>query len=431
MTYLAKIMRGRLASHKNHSHINYDTKKNNANSLSFSALFAFTLSGCHSEQYKPDTHAINAANISNKSHYLVLAENKNKEPVSFNVLGNTAHMSGIMDSTITTLVRNLIHNYPGVDTIVMHNVLGTLDFAATLEAGRLIRDACLTTVVPIRGKITSGGVHLFMAGCKRITEKNAKLGIHTWQYPIYDENGNIIGGTPAADFPTDSSEHQMYLDYQAEMDIPADFYWRIVDTPFDKMHFLSKNEAAEFSIVNTEQTDWGANYRLITDSNTRTQRWAARFYVDNGIAIMHGRISERTASDLSHMLEANPDVHTLEFGVLQGNSQPNLHAINLGYAIRDACLTTKISKNSYAPATAFHSFIAGCKLELEDDREIGSIYWPKTTMEQLAFDASSELSTYYEYYEEMGIPQSRYQYKIPTNKPDFIEREDLMELGLL
>jgi len=391
------------------------------------------IGGCSNEFEAYNSQAINAVDVSNKSEYRSLSETTNREPVSLYVLDNVAHMSGIMDSTITHLVQNLLNNYPRVDTIVMNNVLGTLDFSETLTAGRLVRDACLTTVVPANGKITSGGVHFFMSGCKRIVERGGKLGIHTWKYAIYDEEGNIIGGKTASDYPVSSVQHRKYLDYQATMGIPEDFYWFMANTPFDNMHFLSQTELDVYKLRNEAEPIWGQEYRLVIDETLPIKFNTAKFYVNDGVAIMHGKISVRTPIDLVNMLTAHPEVHTLEFGVVPGvlnNANPT-SVIDLGYTIREFCLTTKITKNSVVLASGFHAFIAGCFVDFEEGGKLELSSWVKDEADYSALEIDNIHSDFLEFYSDLGKPETLYtdQLEIPFSQPKFVNQQYLIDLG--
>jgi len=397
-------------------------------------IFLFlVIIGCGDGRYVENhDNAINAVNVLNKNQYRILSENKNREPVSFQVTENVAYMNGVMDSTIPLLIENLVRNYPEVDTIVMGKVLGTIDFSATLEAGRLVREYCLTTVVPSHGKVTSGGVHFFLGGCKRIVESGGKLGIHTWKYAKYDEAGNIIGGKTAVDYPLESEEHKIYLDYHADMEIPEEFYWFVVNTPFDNMHFLTQNEMRLYEISTFEPQIWGSNYRLVINKNQLYKFKTARFYVKDDVAIMHGNISERTPFDFVNMLKAHPEVQTLEFGIVTGTLLPHtFSAINFGFAIRDSCIKTKISQFSYVLAEAVHSFISGCGLEFEAGGQLGLASWVKGDIADHTMDGLH--SEYIDLYDEIGISHSFYfhQLEISSSQPEFIDINGLMNHGVM
>jgi len=433
-THLSKFASRLLAEH---FPIN-PTKKISITNITF-AILILLLGACGGGERSDKIHdnAINAINVVNKSNYRVLSEFRNREPISFNVIENTAFMRGVMDSSIALLMENLLSQYPDIDTIVMQHVLGTLDFEATLKAGKILRSACITTVVPYKGKITSGGVHLFMAGCKRIVESGGQLGIHTWKYAEYDGEGKIIGGKTAVDYPTTDIVHSPYLNYQAEMEIPEDFYWFMANTPFDKMHFLSTEEVEQFNLSTISKKTWGAEYRLTLDFNDPIKLDTARFYVDNGIAIMHGKFTTRTVSDFRKMLIEHPEVHTLEFGYTPGSfSRHKPHAIKLGTVIRENCLTTRISKTSLVLAEATHAFIAGCNLEIESNSVIGLASWVTAEYsEQLESNPKLlELQQLYlDYYDAIGVSHNFYHYQLDMTGPEVhvIDTDTLAKFGII
>ena len=161
-------------------------------------------------------------------------------PATFTVDGSQATMKGEIDSNMPKRVRQLHENYPEVTTIVMQEVPGSMDDEANLAAARLVRSYGLNTLVPTDGLIASGGVDFFLAGVERIVEPNAMLGVHSWA-------GDDFTG---AELPRDNPEHRLYLDYYAEMGIPAEFYWfTLGSAPVEDIHFMTPEEIAQYQIT--------------------------------------------------------------------------------------------------------------------------------------------------------------------------------------
>ena len=181
--------------------------------------------------------------------YKVLAVDQGKQSITFSIKENIAFMEGVMDSSITDKVRQLMADYPKVDSIVMLDVPGTLDFRATLEAGRLIHDACLTTIVPEDGFVASGGVYFFLAGCERYVDQTALVGVHTWRSYTLDENENKNILVAGIDLPPSDPAHDTYLDFHNDMNIQEEFYWLIVNTPFDDVYYLNSDDIYNYEIA--------------------------------------------------------------------------------------------------------------------------------------------------------------------------------------
>ena len=122
----------------------------------------------------------------------------------------------------------------------MQEVPGSIDDEANLAAARLVRSYGLKTLVPTDGLIASGGVDFFLAGVERIVEPNAMLGVHSWA-------GDDFTG---AELSRDNPEHRLYLDYYAEMGIPAEFYWfTLKAAPAEDIHFMTPEEIAQYKIT--------------------------------------------------------------------------------------------------------------------------------------------------------------------------------------
>ena len=90
------------------------------------------------------------------------------------------------------------------------------DDEANLQAARLVNKAGLGTCVPENGEIYSGAVDFYLAGVVRRLADSAVVGVHSWA------TGDNIEG---AALPMDDPQHQPYLDFYAEVGVPADFYW--------------------------------------------------------------------------------------------------------------------------------------------------------------------------------------------------------------
>jgi len=164
-----------------------------------------------------------------------------EEKVSFEVVGDQAIMTGTIDSSTINSVESLIKNHPEVKTIVMKNVPGSMDDESNLIASRLVRKAGLNTHVPADGMIASGGTDFFCAGVVRTIEVGAEIGVHSWA-------GD--GVTNANTLSKDHPEHQKYLDYYNEMNIPQDFYWFTIQAaPAESIHNMTRAELVKYALV--------------------------------------------------------------------------------------------------------------------------------------------------------------------------------------
>ena len=123
------------------------------------------------------------------------------------IKGNEAFLSGELGVRTYRQIKNMITDHPDVRTITLTEIEGSVDDEINLHAGRLIREAGLTTKVTKDSKVHSGGVDLLCAGLKRIIETGAVLEVQT------RNNMSIEGVT----YPKDHPAHQHHLTYFQEM----------------------------------------------------------------------------------------------------------------------------------------------------------------------------------------------------------------------
>lgn len=155
-----------------------------------------------------------------------------------------AEMSGTVDSYTPAVFQQMIAQYPAIKHIEMIDCDGSVDEEANLNLARMIRRAGISTHVPAHGSVRSGAVELFLAGVRRTADPKAEFIVHSWM----DENGR-----EASDYPASDPVHAEYLDYYAEMGVPAPtaqaFYALTNSVPFSEQLRLSRNDMARFQLV--------------------------------------------------------------------------------------------------------------------------------------------------------------------------------------
>lgn len=139
-----------------------------------------------------------------------------EQPLTLQVDGTRAIFRGVIDSSTPAKVQSLIDNNPEVRVIILAYGPGSDDDNANLQAARLVNKAGLGTCVPENGEIYSGAVDFYLAGVVRRLADSAIVGVHSWA------TGDNIEGSA---LPMNDPQHQPYLDFYAEVGVPADFYW--------------------------------------------------------------------------------------------------------------------------------------------------------------------------------------------------------------
>ena len=157
------------------------------------------------------------------------------------VEGDRLYVSGTLNALTYNEIEQHIAAHPGLTTIVLEDIDGSIDDDVNLQTGLLIHDAGLDTFVPKDGQIESGAVDLFCAGKNRIAERGAKIGVHSWAA----EDG-LEGG----DLPKGDAEHQPYIAYFEAVPCPVSFYWYTLEAaPADGMHYMSEEELLVHSVA--------------------------------------------------------------------------------------------------------------------------------------------------------------------------------------
>ena len=155
-----------------------------------------------------------------------------------------AYITGDLGTGTYSQLQDLINNNPGVKTLVLKNVGGSVNDAINMHNGRLVRNAQLTTLMPADGEAYSGGVDLFAAGAKRVYEKGGKLGVHSWC---------CVNGKSADKLSKTDPAHDAQLTYFREMLGAADgiafYFFTLEAASFDGIHLMTEAELKKYRLI--------------------------------------------------------------------------------------------------------------------------------------------------------------------------------------
>ncbi|OJJ20843.1 hypothetical protein BKI52_09685 [marine bacterium AO1-C] len=153
---------------------------------------------------------------------------------------DSVYMKGVIYAGTLKDIRRVFNQNNEITTLVMEEVPGSMDDEVNLLASREIRKRGVNTYVPKNGWVASGGTDMFLAGKKRNIHATAKLGVHSWRG---DEK-------TALEYPKNHKEHEKYLKYYDEMNIPSDFYWYTLKAaPADSIHWMTLDEIQQYKII--------------------------------------------------------------------------------------------------------------------------------------------------------------------------------------
>ena len=154
--------------------------------------------------------------------------------------GNLLLLLGIVDSDSPDQVYAALKHSPDIRVVVLANVPGSADDDANLKLGRMLRQAGMSTYLPARRLVASGGVDLLLSGARRIVERGSMVGVHSWA-----DSGGSTGDT----VPREHPDHQPYLEYYLEMGVPQEFYWFTLGAaPPDGLHWMTEAEMERYRI---------------------------------------------------------------------------------------------------------------------------------------------------------------------------------------
>ncbi len=160
------------------------------------------------------------------------------------IKGNEAYLSGELGIITYSQIKNLIKNNSKVKTIVMTHIPGSVNDAVNVHTGRLLHENGFTTKVLSDSDIASGGVDLFCAGKRRIVEKGAKIGVHSWC---------CVNGLTAIEIPKEHPSHQYQLEYftmaLGSKKGPDFYFYTLESATFDAIHYMSDEEIIKWNIA--------------------------------------------------------------------------------------------------------------------------------------------------------------------------------------
>lgn len=161
-----------------------------------------------------------------------------------NIEGDQATLSGSLGANTYTQINGLIDDHPGVQTLVLDQIEGSLDDAINMHTGRLIRNAELATRVTASSRIYSGGVDLFTAGHRRLWEAGAVVGVHSWCCEN-DKPADELG----RDHPAHGPQLAYFRDMLGAQNGPDFYFFTIESAPFDGIHEMSREELTRYQLI--------------------------------------------------------------------------------------------------------------------------------------------------------------------------------------
>lgn len=161
--------------------------------------------------------------------------------------GDQAKINGTLGKQFHKKLEEFVVENPEIKDLVLENIPGSINDEWNVKTCRLVHNNCMNTILKDDSEIASGGVDLFISGNNRIVTEGAKIGVHSWRDSKQD----------GAEYPRDSDEHKIFLEFFSEIDIDTSFYWYTLDAAEAKsIHWMTKDEIELYKLEMTiDSTD--------------------------------------------------------------------------------------------------------------------------------------------------------------------------------
>lgn len=152
---------------------------------------------------------------------------------SIEVDGDMAKINGVLGKQFHKKFEKFIKENPEIKDLVLQNIPGSINDEWNVKTCMLIHHNCMNTILQEDSEIASGGVDLFISGNNRTIVEGAQIGVHSWRDLKQD----------GADYPKDSDEHTIFLDFFREINVDTAFYWFTLDAAEGKsIHWMTQEE---------------------------------------------------------------------------------------------------------------------------------------------------------------------------------------------
>ncbi len=167
---------------------------------------------------------------------------------TFSVDGEILRMDGVITSQTPNQIKTLFAENPAITTIVMGEVLGSVDDEANLEISEWLIGQEIDMAMNSDSLVASGGVDFFLAGKNRLIARGAQVGVHSWA------TGPGRNAKTAVDFPRGHEYHLPYIEYYKKTGFSQkqaeDFYYfTIYAAPAQEVHVMTDQELLDYNIT--------------------------------------------------------------------------------------------------------------------------------------------------------------------------------------
>ena len=154
---------------------------------------------------------------------------------------HTAEISGVLGKKFHKKFEKFIAENPIVKDLVLVEIPGSMNDEWNVKTCMLLNQKGMNTHLDSNSMIASGGVDLFVSGKHRTIAKGARIGVHSWRDLKKD----------GSEYPRDSEEHKIFLDFFEKIEIDTAFYWfTLRAAPGKDIHWMTEQEIQQYGLEN-------------------------------------------------------------------------------------------------------------------------------------------------------------------------------------
>ncbi|MCT4615880.1 MAG: hypothetical protein N4A49_13530 [Marinifilaceae bacterium] len=168
-----------------------------------------------------------------------------KKVFTYNEYSKTIELNGVINSRAFNDFKLVSNNHPQVKWINIVNCEGSINDDVNLSLSNYVYENGFSIKLLENGIIASGGTDFFLAGKKRVLEKNSKVGVHSW-------TGD---GKVATDFPKGHKYHLPYIRYYKNIGMTDEeaedfYYFTINSASANDIHWMTDEELKKYKFEN-------------------------------------------------------------------------------------------------------------------------------------------------------------------------------------
>ncbi len=161
----------------------------------------------------------------------------------------TVSMNGTIDKNSYRDFSDLLKQYPSVKRVEIQECQGANDIESSRRLSLLINNKKINTHILDNGSVAVEGTDFFLAGNKRSTGTNAKLGVKCWSVESHGET------KPATDFNLNHANHKPYMNYYVQIGFTRQeakgFYLFTINAAnYKEIHWMTNKEIEQYDILN-------------------------------------------------------------------------------------------------------------------------------------------------------------------------------------